>query len=321
MSRRLPIPQARHLVGRAAYELRLSGAYILSSQYLSEVAESLAAEEPALRELETEGTAYELATADGSWNIRLEPEVFSLHTSGSSLEELARSLRHLLDQVLADYAELSFERVALEYFSAAPIEDQPIEELFTESVVSLISTNYDEAFTQALSGTWHRGHYTLHYGLTPVEEKTFYLCDAWVSALNVQALELDKVLWDLDEEGLRLLSWPITPQALDTFEVMSIGAEHMVPKSVFQEVWFIPCGSNLVDQMNQERARLLLKKYGRKGFSAEDEVRLEVLTDRVRLLLPQATQGDWQFLEDVNRRLDAIQERTERIRQRYGLGG
>ena len=277
------------------------------------------AEESALRGPGAEGPAYDLASANGSWNIHLEPEVFSLHTSGSSLEELAGTLRHLLDQILADYADLSFERVALEYFGAASIEDQPIEDLFNESVASLISTNWDEAFTQALSGSWHRGHYTLHYGLTPFEEKTFYLSDAWVSALNVQALELDNVLWDLDEEGLRLLSWPITPQALDSLEASAFDVEHFAPKGETSH-FFLPEVS-AIDQVNQERIRLLAKKFGRKGFSVEDEARLEALTNSVRLLLPQATQGEWQFLEDVNRRLDEVQERTERIRQKYGLGG
>lgn len=270
-----------------------------------------------MQELKAEGPAYGLASTDGSWSMRLEPEVLSLHTSGSHLEKVTGPLRQILDEILTDRAGLSFERVALEYFSATPIEDQPIEELFTESVIALI-TDLDEAFTQALSGTWHRGHYTLHYGLSPLEEKTFYLSDARVSASNVQALDLDEVLWDLEEEGLRLLSWPITPQALGSFEASSLDIEHFAPKG---EPCLFVSSVSAFDNLNQERARLLTKKYGRKEFSAEDEMRLEVLTDRVRLLLPRVTQSDWQLLEDINHRLDEVQERTQGIRQKYGLIG
>jgi hypothetical protein len=297
--------------------LRLAAAYILSPEALREIAQSLAAGEPSLLGIEAEGASYELASADGSWNLRLAPEIFSLQTSGSQTEKVLDPLRHVLAWLLTDRAGLSFERVALAYFSAAPIEGQRFQDLFTESVIDLIA-GQEEAFTQALSGTWHRGHYTLHYGVGPLAERTLYQSDAWVSALNVQAPELDAVLWDLDEEGLRLLSWPITRQAAELLDVQEDLSEHLLP-SLRQ--LFPPSGMSAIDQVNRERFELLARKHGRTGFSAEDERRLEEVTETVRLLLPRTLHSDWQIADDLADRLDRIQGRTLSIRKKYGLSG
>lgn len=74
-------------------------------------------------------------------------------------------------------------------------------------------------------------------------------------------------------------------------------------------------------EVNEERLELLTRKYGNKSFSAEDEARLEALTEKVRRLIPRVTEKDWQALEEVTSRLDAIEERTRSIRKKYGLSG
>jgi Arc/MetJ-type ribon-helix-helix transcriptional regulator len=72
---------------------------------------------------------------------------------------------------------------------------------------------------------------------------------------------------------------------------------------------------------NRQRTELLARKYGSEEFSAEDELRLGALTERVRQLVPQVTQSDWQSVEGVHARLGEIEDRTRRVRARYGLSG
>jgi len=270
--------------------------------------------ELALRDMTREGTAYRLASADGSWDLLLDSEVLSLRAGGSQLPKMAEPLRHLADRVLTQQAGLSFERVALAYFSSAPIEIRRMAELFTESVIDLIA-GQDTGFTQALSGTWLRGHYVLHYGVTPRDERTLYTSDAWVSASDVRAPELEAVLWDLDEEGLRLLSWPITRRAMESL-VVTPGSLDAVQSS-----FFTLFGKSALDEAKRERMDLLARKHSREAFTDDDEARLERLTENVRLLLPRITQDDWHRVNAVNAHLDEVREQTQGIRRKYGLGG
>lgn len=297
--------------------MRLAAAYILSPEALGELARALMAEKSPTQAPKTD-EVYQLASVDGSWTLWLEPTVLSLQTSSSRPEDVTQ----LLDQVWAWLSNdlLEFERVVLAYSSTIPMRRRRIEDFLTESVVELLQ-DYDQAFTQALSGTWHRGHYTLQYGVQSTEEKTLYLSDAQVVAPNVHAEELAAVLWDLDQEGLRLLSWPITEQALESLqgdEDFSLHHQlmHLDVQRFQPALW-----ESALDEASRERTALLARKHGRREFSPQDEERLGELTAKVRLLLPHVTQRDWQFAEDVNSRLDEVQERTQRIQKKYGLGG
>jgi hypothetical protein len=70
---------------------------------------------------------------------------------------------------------------------------------------------------------------------------------------------------------------------------------------------------------NRDRLVFLSRKYAR-GCSPEEEARLEILTERVRALLPRITDDDFRRLEDVAEELAAIHEENQRVKEKLDLG-
>lgn len=294
--------------------MRLAAALILSPETLGELAHGLKAESSPTHAPGSEDS-FELAASDGSWTLSLEPNGLSLQTSRSSLEEVTRLLDRVLEWLDDDLLE--FERIAVAYSSTIPMQRRRIEDFLTESVIELLQDD-EQAFTQALSGTWNRGHYTLQYGVHPTTEVTLYQSDAHVVAPNVSAEDLAAALCDLDQEGLRLLSWPITEQALESLhadKTFSLPSPALHPTAIQPALW-----ESALTEASRERAALLARRHGR-DFSFQNEARLAELTENVRLLLPRVTQRDWRLVEDINGHLDEAQERTQKIQRKYGLGG
>lgn len=305
-------------MARAACELRL--AYLLSPESLEEIARSLAGEDSSLQNLAADEPAYELASGDRSWSMRLEPAVFSLEIDRPWMEDVRGLLHPIWDRMPDEFASLQFERVALSYGSAISLEHQRIEDLLTESVVELLPEPF-EAFIQFHSGTWHRGHYTLHYGVQLLQEGMFYLSGAEVTAPGVLAQEMGQILEELDEEGLRLLSWPITQHAAEVFTTIDFD-QLLTQAAQALHSWLLPfSGRPYTDQEHRQRAELLMKKHGGSGFSAEDEARLGAINETIRFLLPRVTQEDWHLANDMSDRLNEVHDRTQRIRKKYGLNG
>jgi hypothetical protein len=66
------------------------------------------------------------------------------------------------------------------------------------------------------------------------------------------------------------------------------------------------------------RLRLLARKYGRSGFTAEDEARLEILTTRLRRVLVRVTEQDVSALESVSRDIESSRALRLRLQKKYG---
>jgi hypothetical protein len=69
---------------------------------------------------------------------------------------------------------------------------------------------------------------------------------------------------------------------------------------------------------NRDRLVFLSRKYAR-GCSNEEEARLEILTERVRALLPRITEDDFHRLEDVALEFSTIHEQNQRLREKLNL--
>jgi len=288
------MPQASHLVGEAVYQVRFPVAAALSPETIRTIQASFG--------------------PDDAWQVEVEPSGFSLKTRGyREIGEIAERLHRLSESTLAHLAQTANNNVLLTYSNALPVEPPKIKHLLAERVIAFLSDMEDE-FTQELHGTWSRGHYSLNFGVHPLGVEHFrpkaphkiYLSSAYVTAENVATDNLDNVLRDLDREGLRLLSCPIAPGALETLDLASYLQEG---------------GTNALAGIAQERADLLARKYGHQEFSAADEDRLEALTQRVRSLLPRVAAMDWRTLEDISSRLDEAEKNTRQIQEKYGLAG
>jgi molecular chaperone GrpE (heat shock protein) len=68
-----------------------------------------------------------------------------------------------------------------------------------------------------------------------------------------------------------------------------------------------------------ERSELLARKYGGQQLSESERERLELLTERLKELLPPVSVGDLESLLSLTEELERIRERAQERRQRLGL--
>lgn len=302
----------RSLVNGVVCELRLAPEEFLPAEILEQVVRSLEDQYPEHHRVDSVGIGrfpYLLTSLDGLWVSQIGPHGAVLRTETSSeLEHLfARAQR--LGEALRDASGAGlFQVVQLHYLNALPMKRIDREDLFTDWVKSG-PWSVKEDFAQTLAGTFQGGQYVLHYGIHRWEEEPLYFSDARVLAQEVHARDLGDVLEDLDEEGLRLLSWPIAKQAFEWLEGWEKNPQRI--RSVREQLSLMidEASAPRADETNAERIALISKKYREGEFSAEDQERLEALTEEVRRLLPRVTEKDWKFLEEVSSRLDE----TERL--------
>lgn len=70
---------------------------------------------------------------------------------------------------------------------------------------------------------------------------------------------------------------------------------------------------------NEERLKLLSRKYVKKELNREEYTRLEILREKVRKLLPRVTTEDFERLEILGKELEEFKEENKRIREEYNL--
>ncbi len=85
------------------------------------------------------------------------------------------------------------------------------------------------------------------------------------------------------------------------------------------EVPEVPTVDVDLESLNEDRVRLLAKKYAARGFSREDEMRLEILQGRIRHLLPSVTPRDFEHPEGLADITHGINERHQLRMKRLGL--
>lgn len=77
--------------------------------------------------------------------------------------------------------------------------------------------------------------------------------------------------------------------------------------------------SEEVEATNIDRIKLLARKYARKGLSTEDEARLEIVTERIRQLIPRVTIEDFEHLGKIAEEIKNISDADNKLRKELGL--
>lgn len=67
---------------------------------------------------------------------------------------------------------------------------------------------------------------------------------------------------------------------------------------------------------NSRRLQLLARKYARKALTNEEQVRLDILTERVRRLMPRVTATDLEKLEELAQEAAHLREIAENVRRK-----
>lgn len=76
---------------------------------------------------------------------------------------------------------------------------------------------------------------------------------------------------------------------------------------------------NIEDDENTRRLKLLARKYARKGLTSEEQARLEIVSERVRRLIPRVTAEDFERLEALAEEVRHLRELDEEVRHKMGL--
>ena len=70
---------------------------------------------------------------------------------------------------------------------------------------------------------------------------------------------------------------------------------------------------------NIDRIKLLARKYARKGLSKEDDARLAIVTERIRVLIPRVVTEDFCRLADIAEEIKRISDKDDELREELGL--
>jgi hypothetical protein len=76
---------------------------------------------------------------------------------------------------------------------------------------------------------------------------------------------------------------------------------------------------NEADAANRTRLEILAREYVNKQLSAEERARLEIVTQKVRRLIPRVTIEDFEVLQHIAERLEAIGTDDANRRRRLGI--
>ena len=75
-----------------------------------------------------------------------------------------------------------------------------------------------------------------------------------------------------------------------------------------------------IDRVAAQRATLLAKRYETRHLSREQETRLEMLNERLKVLLPPVTEAELVVLEKMALDVKRATERVAEIKRRFDLG-
>ncbi|MBI3915959.1 MAG: hypothetical protein HY322_02995 [Betaproteobacteria bacterium] len=78
-------------------------------------------------------------------------------------------------------------------------------------------------------------------------------------------------------------------------------------------------GDDPFERANRDRITLLARQYAAKDFSGEERARLEIVTERVRRLLPAVTVAEYESLARVLEMIKQAQESDAEIRRQLGI--
>jgi hypothetical protein len=78
--------------------------------------------------------------------------------------------------------------------------------------------------------------------------------------------------------------------------------------------------SSEMDRVAAHRATLLAKRYETRHLSREQETRLEMLNERLKILLPPVTEEELVLIEQMALEAKRAAARVAKIKHRFGLG-
>lgn len=77
--------------------------------------------------------------------------------------------------------------------------------------------------------------------------------------------------------------------------------------------------SNPFGDISEDRITLLARKYVTKKMVPEDAARLNILTQKLRNVMPGITERDIEIIESIKSKIDSANELNDRIKKKYKL--
>ena len=130
----------------------------------------------------------------------------------------------------------------------------------------------------------------------------------------------------VSNETTQELGFLRTPFWVYHMETPSENATSSIEKSILEDFGCTEPGNIAPDvdsteasTENSKRIKLLARKYARKGLTPEENARLEIVSERVRQLMPRVTEADLEGLEKLFQEVERIREVDKDVRQKLGI--
>lgn len=275
-----------------------------------------------------------LRSSDDSWAVRLEPSVLALETRADEPYDLLVQRLSELARLALPYLDTNFfTRTALRTIRSLPLS----EAMESTRAIAEQANKFRMAMTSIKTGSSRAGHVIIQetVGLSQG------LCtrDVGIYEDAVESSRLDGVLKKQVEE---LGEIELNPDQIELPPLMGqIDLPSLIDLGLFPVIvdvgnfrlpeFFRLSTSNgsvdlsesdsrsEVEKLNEDRIRLLARRYADAGFSREDEARLEILQARILHLLPSVEQRDFEHLEELASVTRRVHERHLERMNRLGL--
>jgi len=266
-----------------------------------------------------------LRSADDSWAVRLEPSALALETREDEpydlfVQRLPEIARIALPHLDTDF----FTRTALRTIRSLPLS----EALEGTRAIADQAYRFHMAMTSTKTGSSMAGNFVIHETVGPAQGLCMRDVGIYEEAVESSHLEsvLKRLVHGLGEIDFGELTIHRSGNQIELprFDPPSIDIEiaGFAPVITDVSVFGLVTGSLLHNEdaiVNDERIRLLAKKYAGASFSREDEARLDILQERILHLLPSVERRDFERLEELAAVTRRVHERHLERMDRLGL--
>lgn len=160
----------------------------------------------------------------------------------------------------------------------------------------------------------------------PVSDDDFQLTSRVGGQESEEAVAARTRPTSVSKETAQILRFPLWTFKDDRWKTKAESVPSVIEESRFEDLDIVEARnvepaapSDKAITENSRRLQLLARKYARKGLTSEEQARLDIVTERVRQLMPRVMATDLEKLEELAQRAARIREIDETVRRELGI--
>lgn len=131
----------------------------------------------------------------------------------------------------------------------------------------------------------------------------------------------------VSKETAQIFRFPLRTSGDDRWETKAESVPSTIAESRFEDLGIVETRETEPDAPsdkaiteNSRRLQLLARKYARKALTSEEQARLDIVSERVRQLMPRVMATDLEKLEELAQEAARFREIAENVRRKQGMG-